>query len=201
MHSSLGVGDFLARHPPQGWSGNAFAAGEYRRRVLIGFAALLPDHVQNFMRAAELELDERFGTATTIEPHVTFKQPFEGDVRRAGEYLDELAATTPPFELVLDGYATFESEGVLFLDVVRGAERVLALQRRVLDELAVEPDRYEDASYRAHATLAAGLTPEQLAEAERSLPASPRFQFEVDRLGLFARLEPGWIVHRRARLR
>jgi hypothetical protein len=62
--------------------------------VLIGFAALLPDRAQNFMREAALELDRLFGTATTIEPHVTFKQPFEGDVRVAAAYLDELAAST-----------------------------------------------------------------------------------------------------------
>src|SRR3954470_19138025 len=99
------------------------------------------------MRAAVLELDERFGTATTIEPHVTFKQPFEGDVRAAAAYLDRLAAATAPFELVLEGYGAFESEGVLFLDVVRGAERIRELQARVLAELAVEPGEYEGAEY------------------------------------------------------
>ncbi len=167
--------------------------------MLIGFAALLPDRVQNFMREAALELDERFGTATTIEPHVTFKQPFEGDVVAAAAYLDELAASTAPFEVVLDGYATFEGEGVLFLDVVRGTEQLLALQRRVLEELPVAPGEYEGAGYHAHATLAAGLSPAQLAEARTALPPSPRFRFQADRLGLFARLEPAWIVYRRAR--
>jgi 2'-5' RNA ligase len=166
--------------------------------VLIGFAALLPDHVQNFMRTAELELDTRFGTATTIEPHVTFKQPFEGDVEAAAAFLDKLAASTRPFELVLDGYASFDDEGVLFVDVVRGSEELLALQRRVLDELPVAPAEYEGPGYRAHATLAAGLTAAQLDEARAALPPSPRFRFEVDRLGLFARLEPAWIVYRRA---
>ena len=168
--------------------------------MLIGFAALLPDHVQNFMREAAFDLDERFGTATTIEPHVTFKQPFEGDVRAAAPYLDELAASTAPFELVLDGYATFEDEGVLFLDVLGGTEELLALQRRVLEKLPVAPAEYEGDAYRAHATLAVGLNAAQLAEARTALPSSPRFRFQVDRLGLFARLEPGWIVYRRARI-
>lgn len=168
--------------------------------MLIGFAALLPDHVQNFMRAAALQLDERFGTATTIEPHVTFKQPFEGDVETAAEFLDELAASTRPFELVLDGYAAFEEEGVLFLDVAGGTDELLALQRRVLDELPVASGEFEGAGYHAHATLAVGLTAAQLAEARAVLPPSPRFRFEVDRLGLFARLEPAWIVYRRARM-
>jgi 2'-5' RNA ligase len=168
--------------------------------VLIGFAALLPDHVQNFMRAAALGLDERLGTATTIEPHVTFKRPFEGDVETASEFLDELAASTRPFELVLDGYATFEEEGVLFLDVTAGTDELLALQRRVLEGLPVAPGEFEGgAGYHAHATLAMGLTAAQLAEARTVLPPSPRFRFEVDRLGLFVRLEPAWIVYRRAR--
>ena len=168
--------------------------------MLIGFAALLPDHVQNFMRAAALDLDERFGTATTIEPHVTFKQPFDGDVRAAAAYLDRLAASIPPFELVLGGYETFEGEGVLFLDVDGGADRLLELQRRVLDELPAAPGEYENETYHAHATIAAGLTPEQLAEARATLPPAPGFRFVVDRLGLFLRLEPGWLVYRRAGL-
>ncbi|MGZ4354751.1 MAG: 2'-5' RNA ligase family protein, partial [Gaiellaceae bacterium] len=144
--------------------------------MLIGFAALVPDHVQNFMRSAALDLHERFGTSgpsTTIEPHVTFKQPFEGDVREAAAYLDRLAGSTQPFELVLDRYATFEAEGVLFLDVVEGGDRVLELQRRTLDELAVAPADYESGvptPFRAHATLAVGLTAEQLAEAPALLP-------------------------------
>ena len=166
--------------------------------MLIGFAALLPDDVQNFMRAAARELDERFGTATTIEPHVTFKQPFDGDVQAAATFLDELAASTAPFELELHGYATFDEEGVLFLDVVGGTGDLLELQRRVLDELPAAPAKFEGAGYRAHATLAVGLTAAHLAEARAVLPPSPRFRFEVDRLGLFARLEPAWIVYRRA---
>jgi 2'-5' RNA ligase len=168
--------------------------------VLIGFAALLPDHVHNAMRDAQLTLDRLFGTATTIEPHVTFKQPFDGDIAAAAAFLDRVAATTAPFELVLDGYATFEEEGVLFLDVTGGAEHVLALQRRVIEDLPVAPGPYEGDGYHAHATLAAGLTTEQLAEARSALPPSPRFRFQVDRVGLFARLDPAWIVHRRARL-
>jgi len=168
--------------------------------VLIGFAALLPDDVQNFMRAAALELDERFGTATTIEPHVTFKQPFDGEVHAATAFLDELAASTAPFQVALDGYATFDDGGVLFLDVAGGTGELLALQRRVLDELPVAPGEFEGAEYHAHATLAVGLTAAQLAEARAALPPSPRFRFVVDRLGLFARLEPAWIVYRRARM-
>jgi 2'-5' RNA ligase len=174
--------------------------------MLIGFAALLPDDVHNFMRAAALELHERFGTSgpsTTIEPHVTFKQPFEGDVPAAASYLDALAASTERFELVLADYATFEGEGVLFLDVVEGAGHLVALQRRLLDELGVEPGAYESGGsgpYHAHATLAVGLNAHQLAEARAMLPPVPHFRFTVERLGLFARVEAGWLVYRRAGL-
>jgi 2'-5' RNA ligase len=167
--------------------------------VLIGFAALLPDRVHNFMRSASLDLHDRLGTpAPAIEPHVTFKQPFHGDVREAAAYLDRLAASTQAFELVLDRYESFADEGVLFLDVVEGADHVRALQRRVIDELAGTPTAHEDEAYRAHGTLAAGLTAEQLAEARTRLPPAPRFRLRVERLGLFAQLEAGWIVYRRA---
>jgi 2'-5' RNA ligase len=174
--------------------------------VWLGIAALVPDDVHNFMRSIAVELCVRWGgqaSSTVLEPHVTIKQPYEGDVEVASEYLDELAARVEPFELALGGYAEFEHEGVVFLDVVEGAQRILELQRQVLDELALEPAAFESgepAPYHVHATLAVGLAPAQRQAALASLPTPPGFRFTVERLGLFARVEAGWLVYRRAGL-
>ena len=172
----------------------------------LGIAALVPDDVHNFMRSVAVELHRRWGaqaSSTVLEPHVTIKQPYEGDLATAAGYLDELAASVAPFELVLDGYAEFENEGVVFLDVTGGAERILELQRQVLDGLGLQPAAYESGEpepYRVHATLAVGLASPERQAAIAALPKPPTFRFTVERLGLFARVEAGWLVYRRAGL-
>jgi 2'-5' RNA ligase len=172
----------------------------------LGLAALVPDDVHNFMRSVAVELHTRWGaqsSATVLEPHVTIKQPYEGDLEVAAEYLDELGARVEPFELVLDGYAEFEHEGVVFLDVTGGAGRIVELQGLVLDELGLAPAAFESgepAPYHVHATLAVGLAAPQRRAAIAALPEPPAFRFTVERLGLFARVEAGWLVYRRAAL-
>jgi 2'-5' RNA ligase len=174
--------------------------------VWLGIAALVPDDAHNFMRSVGVELHTRWGaqaSTTLLEPHVTIKQPYDGDLEVAAEYLDELAARVEPFELVLDGYAEFENEGVVFLDVTGGAQRIMELQRQVLDELDLEPAAFESGEpepYHVHATLAVGLASPQRQAAIAALPPRPTFRFTVERLGLFARVEAGWIVYRRAGL-
>lgn len=169
----------------------------------LGIAALVPDDAHNFMRQAGVELHRRYGTtatSTVLEPHVTIKQPFDGDLDRVAAYLDELAASTGPFDLALGDYGEFEDEGVVFLDVGAGATDVLALQRRVIADLGLEPARFESGEplpYHPHATLAIGLTAAQRRDALASLPQPPGFRFQVERLGLFARVEAGWLVYRR----
>ena len=172
----------------------------------LGIAALVPDDAHNFMRSVGVELHTRWGAqagSTLLEPHVTIKQPYDGDLEVAAEYVDELAARVEPFELVLDGYAEFEQEGVVFLDVTGGAERIMELQRQVLDELDLEPAAFESGEpepYHVHATLAVGLASPQRQAAVAALPPPPTFRFTVERLGLFARVEAGWLVYRRAGL-
>ncbi len=169
----------------------------------LGIAALVPDDAHNFMRQAGVELHRRYGataTSTVLEPHVTIKQPFDGELEPVAAYLDELATSLEPFDLALGGYGQFEEEGVVFLDVGAGADAVLALQRRVIADLGIEPGRFESGEpvpYHPHATLAIGLTAAQRADAIATLPRPPGFRFQLGRLGLFARVEAGWLVYRR----
>lgn len=129
----------------------------------LAYAILVPDDVQNFMRRATVELFERYGSnysSIVVPPHITIKQPFEAELEPSERYFDRLAAETDSFEIVLRGWATFPGdEGVVFLDVEQDP-RLFALQRRVLDELGVEPAPHESGEptpYHFHGTVALGL--------------------------------------------
>ncbi|MDQ3874317.1 MAG: hypothetical protein M3322_02015, partial [Actinomycetota bacterium] len=78
-------------------------------------------------------------------------------------------------------------------------------QRRLIDELGVEPAPYESGEpdpYHFHATLAYGLTPEQLDDARSRLAHPPEFRFSLERVALFRFVRDlGWIVYRRATAR
>ncbi len=173
--------------------------------VRLGYAILLPDDAHNTARRLAVDLYERYRPSNDgllIPPHVTLKQPFETrELVRCEELLDRLAADTDPFDLVLRGFGTFAAEGVVFVDVEQD-ERLFALQRRLLDELGVEPALYENgdpAPYHFHATLVYGLTPEQLRDARGRLAETPEFRFRLERLALFRFVGGiGWIVYLRA---
>ena len=112
----------------------------------LAYVILLPDGVHNFIRRVQAKLYERYDASPAtlaLEPHITLKQPFETDeAERCEAFFDRLAEETDPFELVLHGFGFFEREGVVFLDVEQNP-RLLALQRRVLHDLALEPAVYE----------------------------------------------------------
>ena len=174
--------------------------------MFFAYVILLPDDVHNFMRRVQAELYERHeGSRTTLalEPHITIKQPFEAEQAEPYErYFDRLAEETEPFELVMRGFAVFETEGVVFLDVEQDS-RLLALQRRVLEELALEPAPYESGEpvpYHFHGTLIQGLSPEDLAAARAAVGDSPEFRFPLEQLGLFRYTEETWTLYRRRRL-
>jgi 2'-5' RNA ligase len=174
--------------------------------VQLAYVILLPAEVHNFMRCTQAELYERFEgsrTTLTLEPHVTIKQPFEtAEVKPHEQYLERLSEETEPFELVMHGFGFFEGEGVVFLDVEQDP-RLLALQRRVLDELALEPGMYESeepAPYYFHGTLATGLSPEDLSAAREQLGDSPEFRFPLETFGLFRCAAETWTLYKRAAL-
>jgi 2'-5' RNA ligase len=177
------------------------------RLVRIAYVILLPDEVHNFMRRVQADLYGRYDASLTtlaLEPHITLKQPF--DSAELGPYelfFDRLAGETDPFELALRGFGFFEEEGVVFLDLEQDA-RLLALQRRILDELGLEPAEYESGlpvPYHFHATIAAELAPEDLEDARSRLAETPEFRITSDRLGFFLRSEERpWIVYKRAKL-
>jgi 2'-5' RNA ligase len=178
--------------------------------VLLAYVILLPDDAHNFMRRVQAEIYDRYEASLRtlrLEPHVTLKQPFEAtDVGPHEAFLDRLAAETEPFELVLRDFGFWEDEhegGIVFLDLEQD-ERLTALQRAILDDLELEPADYESGNpmpYHFHATIGAGLSPDDLADARTRLADTPTFRFELERLALFRRAEDRpWIVYKRAKL-
>lgn len=171
---------------------------------MLAYVILLPDEVHNFMRRVQADLYERYDgnrTTLTLEPHITIKQPFEAaETESHDQYLERLARETEPFELVMRGFGFFEAEGVVFLDVAQDP-RLLALQRRVLDELALEQAMYENdepVPYHFHGTLATRLSPADLAEARDRLQETPEFRFPLETFGLFRYTDETWTLYKRA---
>ena len=170
----------------------------------LAYVILPPDEVHNFMRRVQADLYERYeGSRTTLalEPHVTIKQPFEAaELEPHEQYLERLSEETEPFELVMHGFGFFEQEGAVFLDVEQDP-RLFALQRRVLDDLALEPAMYESEApvpYHFHGTLATGLSAEDLSAAREQLGDSPEFRFPLETFGLFRCTEETWTLYKRA---
>jgi len=175
--------------------------------MLLAYVILLPDDVHNFMRRVQADVYGRYEASRrtlALEPHVTLKQPFEATEAATHErYLEQLARETDTFELVLNGLGVFEGEeGVLFLEVEQDPP-LLALQRRILDDLALEPGDYESGRprpYYFHATIATALAPPHLEEARTRYAETPEFRFGVERLGLFRKTEETWTLYKRVRL-
>jgi 2'-5' RNA ligase len=174
--------------------------------VQLAYVILLPDDVHNFMRSVQADVYARYDAspaAFVLEPHITLKQPFEADELEPYErYLERLAEELEPIEIVMHGYGSFEEEGVVFLDVEQDP-RLLAIQKRILGELALATALYESGEpvpYYFHGTIAYGLSPGDLADARGRLGDTPEFRFPLERLGLFRGTEDGWTVYKRTRL-
>lgn len=172
----------------------------------FAYVILLPDDVHNFIRRVQAELYERYeaGRSTlALEPHITVKQPFQADETADHErYLDRLAAELEPFELVMRSFGFFEAEGVVFLDVEQD-ERLQEIQRKLLEELSLEPGEYESGKpvpYYFHGTIAAGLLPDDLTDARTRLGETPEFRFPLEQLGLFRKTEETWTLYKRVKL-
>ncbi len=169
----------------------------------IGFGVLLEGEQFNYARRVELELRRWFGMNDGLKqpPHITFKAPFAvSSMEPFANYLDELAATTLPFDVTIKGVGAFPPH-VLYLNV-QPNQRLFALHTRVLVELErefqVQPGRFEGQQVKFHSTVAIGKpTEEAFVTAQEWLRQNPAsFTFIVRTFGLFYRLEPdgGWII-------
>ncbi len=176
------------------------------RCIEVAYVLPLGDEAHNYMARLELEILKRNGVndALTAAPHITLKLGFKTtDLGVFEGYFDELARSTPPFEIAMRGVSSFE-EGILFLGV-EPSPTLDQLRRKIVRDLAerfqVEPRPLEGDQFRFHATLAHGLSKEAF-ERERALLSrlSPSFRFEARTLAMLAHTGQHWMTYRRAAL-
>ena len=175
-------------------------------RPEVAFVVPLGDEAHNYMAQLQVEILRRHGVndGLTAPPHITLKLGFKTpDLARFADYLEEVARSTPSFEITLRGISSFE-EGVIFVDVEPPPE-LHQLRRRVVRELSerfqIEPKPLEDDRFHFHATLAYGL-PRRAFEEEvaRLSPLKPAFCFEARTLAMLCHTGDHWITYRRAAL-
>lgn len=176
----------------------------------IGYAILLDDASHNYARGMELDISQRFQTRGGLRqsPHVTIKPPFTVETLEPFiEYFDQLAQTTEPFDIELNGIDFFEPK-VIFLNVEKN-QKLHTLHQRIISDLKANHSidfnpKTEGENVRFHSSLAVSdLTEENFYKAKEYLKdEKPRFTFRATTLGLFFYLGPeeGWIIYRRAKL-
>jgi 2'-5' RNA ligase len=175
-------------------------------RPEVAFVLPLGDEAHNFMTELQVEILRRHGCneGLTAAPHITLKLGFKtADLGPFAGYLDELARSTPPFEITMRGISSFE-DGIIFLDVEPSAS-LDQLRRRIVRELSerfqIEPRPLEGDQFHFHATLAYGL-PRKAFEEELALLSrmTPSFRFQAQTLAMLCHTGDHWITYRRAAL-
>lgn len=176
-------------------------------RPELAFVLPVGDDAHNYMTAVQVEVLKRQGIndALVAPPHITLKLGFKtADLGILADYLDEVARTTPPFEITMGRISAFD-DGVIFMRV-EPTEHLERLRRRIVRELRerfqIEPRALEEDRFRFHATLAYGLSKKGF---EEELPRlsrlTPSFRFQAQTLAMFCHMGKHWITYRRAALR
>jgi len=182
-------------------------AGKRPAALRVAFVVPVPDEARNFMREVQVGLrgGGRSGTpALDEDPHITLKQGFEAQaLEPMVRYLDEIAAATGSFDVVMGGIDAFTG-GILFVDV-RPDPRLEALRLRIVGDLStrfgIAPYALEREGYRFHATLGYGLSDADVAEAKRALAARRvEFRFRLETIGLLYHTGASWITYKVAKV-
>jgi 2'-5' RNA ligase len=172
--------------------------GAHNAQVQLAYTLLLPDELANLVRRAKFVAGERYGAGPwdlLTQPHITLKSPFDADdVAPFSAYLHRLAAETKAFEVVFGRPTVFE-DAVLFYDVEQD-ERLHALQRRIMDDLRLEPVGHEVTGWHFHITIAETLDEQHAHAARDELDDGREFRFPVAELALWRRVDVAgyWVI-------
>lgn len=169
------------------------------------FALLANREVYNWVRKLAWEIHQTYRTGTLhcrLPPHISLKQPFAiTDLAALEAYMEELAATIPPFivqlpELQLEiGNFNGMEFGIVWLNV-RETAMLRQLHNRLDQELAQRfgntQANYDGPDYQFHMTVMMGGQPvevyrklyEEIAERRVNL------QYSVQELAMFVYDEP-----------
>ncbi len=167
----------------------------------IGYGILLDGKVFNFMRGAEIMLQDKFGFEKGLRqsPHVTVKPPFETeDLTPYLEYLETLCSETDTFKIKFKGFNSFGKK-VIYLDVMPN-EKLMSIYKKITKDLDLPED---DMIF--HGTLAYGdVEEDKFDEAINLLKNNfdPEFEVTARQIGLFYQLsnDEGWVVIKKCNL-
>lgn len=169
------------------------------------FALLASREAYNWVRKLAWEIHQTYRTGTLdvrLPPHISLKQPFAiTDIAQIEAYMQELAATIPPFtvhltELQLEvGIFNGMKFGILWL-AVRETEALRQLHDRLNQELAQRfgntQANYDGRDYQFHMTVMMGGQPIEVYRkiydeiAERTI----NLEYSVQDLAMFVYDEP-----------
>ena len=166
----------------------------------IGVVLFPSKAVQDFANSYRKRYDTKYAL---ISPHVTVKERTEiqeEDLPNIIEYLQQVADSTKPIQLKVDGVRSFApTNNVLYLKVLPSRE-LTALQEKLHETPLDQPSKYE---FLPHITIGQELADAELFDVlERLRMEQVHFEETVSRMALLYELEnETWNVYETFRFR
>ena len=166
----------------------------------IGVVLFPSKAVQDFANSYRKRYDTKYAL---ISPHVTVKERTEiqeEDLPNIIEYLQQVADSTKPIQLKVDGVRSFApTNNVLYLKVLPSRE-LTALQEKLHEAPLDQPSKYE---FLPHITIGQELADAELFDVlERLRMEQVHFEETVSRMALLYELEnETWNVYETFRFR
>ncbi|MDE0563851.1 YjcG family protein [Exiguobacterium sp. B2(2022)] len=166
----------------------------------IGVVLFPSKQVQDFANSYRKRYDTKYAL---ISPHVTIKERTEvseKDLPKVLEYLQQVADSTKPIQLKVDGVRSFApTNNVLYLKVLPTRE-LSALQQRLHEDVLGQAPKYE---FLPHITIGQDLTDAELFDVlERMRMEQVHFEETITRMAVMYELEnETWNVYETFRFR
>ena len=166
----------------------------------IGVVLFPSKQVQDFANSYRKRYDTKYAL---ISPHVTIKERTEvseEDLPKVLNYLQQVADSTKPIQLKIDGVRSFApTNNVLYLKVLPTRD-VLTLQQRLHEGVLSQAPKYE---FLPHITIGQDLTDAELFDVlERMRMEQIHFEETITRMAVMYELEnETWNVYETFRFR
>lgn len=167
---------------------------------MIGVVSLLDDE----HRLAYDSLDTGSVPRLAV-PHLSYHLAGAYDWHGVAGGLEEIAAQTPPFDVVANAVAIFESIPAIVYLTVSQPEALRTLQHRVFERFSpharTPDDYYAPQKWVPHITIAAGIDPEQATKLAQSLRSKKiDWRIRIDNLAFMSVDHGDYIISNRTRL-
>lgn len=159
-----------------------------------GIVIFPPRHVQDLANSYRKRYDPHY---SLIPPHITLKSPFElgdRDLDVMTSQLQEVAATTPKFQINFHKVSTFHPTTSVIYLALRDGEPVTQLHERCNQGVLFDEEAFK---YVPHLTIAQGLSDGELLDVYGSLRLTDiNVTADIDRFHLLYQMENDmWTVY------